>query len=500
MRRQFSPLSAGLLLLPLFLAGAETIHVNNLTGSDDGDGSRERPFATLYKACRVVPTSGRIEVANTGKPYRMPYKSADVSQSYGYRLFRGGTPEKPLIVEGNGATISGLAEVPAEAWKAVPETTLHRLPFYPMSNRLKIDRTINRWLETPRIWFVDGRAAPNCRDRETLLKTPGGFWWNKAEKMVYFHLPKGKHLEELRIELPANYGFYIHASHTIVRNFNCIFSVNDGFDADGSPRNSSYINCLAYDNCGQGFSCHKTSSIRYVGCGAIRCASSNVCNVNNSHAEYVDCVFLDNAFESNVSLYNEATARFVNCFFSGGSSDEPIVQEHASQFTFIGCVIQGNRDLPLLRGRGGSVNFHQCTLSQARYLADFSATWSRSCVSMKRCAVSGMKNAVAKLPAAPYPRLQFADNRFSPAFYVLDGKAVKIGDPALGKLRLDADSRSEKLQPSGLRNAEYSGSDGYGAGKLSPTVRKVYERLVNFTATPAGLIPAGKAVTPTGDF
>ena len=57
-----------------------------------------------------------------------------------------------------------------------------------------------------------------------------------------------------------------------------------------------------------------------------------------------------------------------------------------------------------------------------------------------------------------------------------------------------------KLQPGGLRNAEYSGSDGYGAGKLSPTVRKVYERLVNFTATPAGLIPAGKAVTPTGDF
>lgn len=115
MRRRFHTFSAGLLLLPLILTGAESIHVNNLTGSDDGDGSRERPFATLYKACRVVPTSGRIEVANTGKPYRMPYKSADVSQSYGYRLFRGGTPEKPLIVEGNGATISGLAVVPAEA-------------------------------------------------------------------------------------------------------------------------------------------------------------------------------------------------------------------------------------------------------------------------------------------------------------------------------------------------------------------------------------------------
>ena len=491
MKRLIHPLSTALLLLPLFLPGAETIHVNNLTGSDDGDGTRERPFATLYKACRVVPVSGRIEVANTGKPYRMPYKSADVSKSYGYRLFRGGTREKPLVVEGNGATISGLAVVPREAWKQVPETRLFRLPFYPMSNRLKIDKTINHWQEVPRIWFVDGRAAPNCHDRESLLKTPGGFWWNKTEKQVCFHLPAGKQLAELRIELPANYGFYIHADHTIVRNFNCIFSVNDGFDADGSARNSDYINCLAYDNCGQGFSCHKTSSIRYAGCGAIRCASSNICNVNNSHAEYIDCVFLDNAFESNVSLYNEATARFVNCFFSGGSADEPIVQEHASQLAFLNCVIQGNRDLPLLRGRGGSVIFHQCTLSQARYLADLSAGWNAVCVSMKRCVVTGMKNGIAKLPATPCPRLQFADNRFSPAFYVLGGKAVKIGDPLLQKLRIDSGSREEKLPPGGLRNAECAGSDDAGAGKLSPTVRNVYDRLVKFTATPAGLVPAG---------
>ena len=490
MRRILPSLSAGLLLLPLLLPGAETIHVNNLTG--------ERPYATLYKACRMVPVSGRIEVANTGKPYQMPYKSADVSQSYGYRLFRGGTLEKPLIVEGNGATISGLAVVPAEAWKAVPETRLFRLPFYPMSNRLKNDKKIQHWLEVPRIWFVGGGAAPNCRDREELLKTPGGFQWNKAEKLVYFHLPEGKRLEELRIELPANYGFYIHASHTIVRNFNCIFSVNDGFDADGSPQNSSYINCLAYDNCGQGFSCHRTSSIRYIGCGAIRCASSNVCNVNSSHAEYVDCVFLDNAFESNVSLYNEATARFVNCFFSGGNSEEPIVQEHASQFTFLHCVIQGNRDLPLLRCRSGSVNFYQCTLSQARYLADFSAGWSRTCASMKRCVVNGMKNGIAKLPATPYPRLQFADNRFFPAFYIYEKRAEKIGGPVLRKLRVDVDSRGELIRPGGLRNAECTGSDGYGAGKLSPTVRKVYDRLVNFTATPAGLVPAGKAGAPSG--
>lgn len=477
------------LFLLSFVSKGMTIYVNNITGNDNGDGSKEHPYATIYKACRAVPVSGRIEVANTGKPYQMPYRSSDVAQSYGYRLLRGGSLEKPLVVEGNGATISGLAVIPAEAWKALSGTRLYMLPFYPMSNLLKSNKKINHWLEIPRIWFVDGKPALNLRDRDSLLKNPGGFLWNKKEKMLYFHLPPEKKLTELKIEIPANYGFYIHASHTIVRNFNCIFSVNDGFDADGSPRNCYYINCLAYDNCGQGFSCHKTSSVHYIACGAVRCASSNVCNVHNSYAEYTDCVFLDNAFESNISLYNEASARFNNCFLSGGNTDEPIVQENASQLSFTDCVIQGNRELPLLRGRGGSVSFYQCTISKARYLADFSQSRSAFCASMRKSLVFDMKNAVAKLPASPYPRIQFSDNRFSPSIYVCNGKAWKIGDPALLKFRIDVNSHYGDLHSSGLRNAEVRSANGYGARKLSPTVKKIYDRLINFAATPAGLVP-----------
>lgn len=490
MKKLLHAVSIGFVLFALsFSCWGTTVYVNNITGNDNGDGSKERPYATIYKACKAVPVSGRIEVANTGIPYQMPYRSSDVAQSYGYRLQRGGSPEKPLVVEGNGATISGLAVIPAEAWKVLPGTRLYMLPFYPMSNLLKSSKKINYWLEVPRIWFVDGKPAPNLRDRESLLKNPGGFQWDKKEKMLYFHLPPGRRLTDLKIEIPANYGFYIHASYTIVRNFNCIFSVNDGFDADGSPRNSYYINCLAYDNCGQGFSCHKTSSVHYIACGAIRCASSNVCNVHNSHAEYTDCVFLDNAFESNISLYNEAVARFNNCFLSGGSSDEPIVQGNASQLSFTNCVIQGNRELPLLRGHGGSVNFYQCTISQARYLSDFSPRWSAFCAAMKKSIVFNMTNAVAKLPVSPYPRIQFTDNRFSFPVYLYNGKAEKIGGPILQRLRIDVNSHREDFNPDGLRKAEIFSGNGYGARKLSPVVKKIYDRLINFTATPAGLVP-----------
>ena len=63
-------LAGGLTAAP---AGPAPIYVDNIKGSDTYDGSRERPYASIEKACRAVKTSGRIEVVNTGIPYQMPY-------------------------------------------------------------------------------------------------------------------------------------------------------------------------------------------------------------------------------------------------------------------------------------------------------------------------------------------------------------------------------------------------------------------------------------------
>ena len=166
-------------------AGPAPIYVDNIRGNDTYDGSRERPFASLEKACRQVRTSGRIEVVNTGKPYQMPY---DGPGRHGLRLRTGGTPDAPLVVEGNGAEISCLAVIPATAWTR-EEERIYSLPFDPMSNMFRRDRTKDYWLDGTPIWFVDGRPAPNLHDRKTLKKTPGGFWWNKKERKVLYHLP-----------------------------------------------------------------------------------------------------------------------------------------------------------------------------------------------------------------------------------------------------------------------------------------------------------------------
>ena len=114
------------LLTALPLIAAPTLYVDNQKGCDSNDGSREKPLSSIERACALVKTGGRIEVVNTGVPYSLPYGGP--GKARGLRLLSGGTAESPLIVEGNGAVVSGLAVIPANAWTRETElSTLCRL-------------------------------------------------------------------------------------------------------------------------------------------------------------------------------------------------------------------------------------------------------------------------------------------------------------------------------------------------------------------------------------
>jgi hypothetical protein len=72
-----------------------TYYVNNRTGNDAHDGlSPEKALATIARAVQAAKTSDCIWLANTGTAYREPIALT--------RL--GGTPARPLVIEGNGAT------------------------------------------------------------------------------------------------------------------------------------------------------------------------------------------------------------------------------------------------------------------------------------------------------------------------------------------------------------------------------------------------------------
>jgi hypothetical protein len=106
------------LILGFLWAGelpAADFYVDNVNGRDLNDG-RDRlsrgansgPVQSLRRALQLVASGDTVVVANTGVPY---YESLSL---VGSRM--SGVPAVPLTIEGNGATLSGLRELPPLGW------------------------------------------------------------------------------------------------------------------------------------------------------------------------------------------------------------------------------------------------------------------------------------------------------------------------------------------------------------------------------------------------
>ncbi|UKI34009.1 MAG: hypothetical protein L6W00_11780 [Lentisphaeria bacterium] len=479
----------------LLLTAAPTLYVDNLKGNDANDGSREKPLASIERACKLVQTGGRIEVTNTGTPYSLPYDGP--GKPRGLRLLRGGTAEQPLVVEGNGAVISGLAVIPAEAWKREAEG-IYSLPFDPMSNFFRRDMSKNYWLPGTQIWFVDGKAAPNLLDRESLEKTPNGFWWNKKERKVLYHLPAGKQLADLKIQLPANYGFYIHRSHTIVRNFTMMFSWNDGFDAAETPKHAMYVNCLAYNSCGQGMSIHDASDVYYEECGAVNCASSAVCNVGQSSGT-LSAVRADRQHLRGGSLSERRRVSPLRRVpdrrpgtggidLAAGPLTNHLLQLHADRQRQVQSGVAGGGRIELLRLYDAERHrFHLAgiaLLHRRSERGEIAAARLRPLLREAARSADGAAHPPGREPLR-------ADGRT-----LVPGKPEVPGtSPALTKLQLDRDSKTEAFELTGRKSSENPHAVDRRSlrigSKLPESVWKIYDRLKQYEATPAGIVKKG---------
>ncbi len=485
-------LAAVMCRLGVALAASPVIYVDNIKGDDRSDGSREKPLASIEKACRMVKTSGRIEVVNTGKPYQLPYDGP--GKSRGLRLLVGGTKDAPLVVEGNGAVISGLAVIPSGAWtEAGPR--LYSLPFDPMSNVFRRDLSLNYWLPGTQIWFVDGKAAPNLLSREELEKTPNGFWWNKKERKVLYHLPEGRKLDDVKIELPANYGFYIHQDHTIVRNFTMMFSWNDGFDAAEAPKDSAFINCLAYNSCGQGMSIHDVSSIYYLNCGAVNCASSSVCNTRQSSGVYKRCAFINNTFEAAVFLSDDSSALFDECLIADPEPAELIWQQRRSSIAFFNCILIGNKQKNLARFQAGTLSFSGCTILNGAVFCTFAPKDAFGSISVRQSILGNFSDCYVELPAYPNAmRVDLSANRYMRGTGHRYKKETLIPGKSelLAKWKIDDKSILDDVLLTGHRNSESPSPEPRRSlrigAKLPASVWEIYDRLKNYEATPAGIV------------
>ena len=95
---------------------ASEIYVDNSIGRDVDDGSTLQslygnvgPVGSLERAIQLAGFGDIVVLVNTGKPY---YGSISLM---GDR--HSGTRFRPFVIQGNGATISGLRSVPRDSWR-----------------------------------------------------------------------------------------------------------------------------------------------------------------------------------------------------------------------------------------------------------------------------------------------------------------------------------------------------------------------------------------------
>jgi len=137
-----------LLCLLCSAAAGRDIFVNNLAGDDRFNGSSpenvpglEGPVRTIARALKLARPGDRIVLANTEQPYRESVTLAGARHS--------GNSVRRFILDGNGATLSGAAPVPKDAWEHVAGAVFRFRPPHVAYQQLFLDGRPAQRVKTP---------------------------------------------------------------------------------------------------------------------------------------------------------------------------------------------------------------------------------------------------------------------------------------------------------------------------------------------------------------
>ena len=234
-------------------AAADTIYVNNLGGSDSNNGATTSnkgdnvgPLRTIEAALRRVKRGDSIELANTD----IPYKECVALQGRRHS----GTSFAPFVIEGNGATLDGIAEVPAHRWEHVTGDVFRFAP----------DRAGYQQL------FLNGEAAK-------LVGRFDGFYdtsfleegqWCRCKGGIHFGTAKDRSVHNYDLSYashPVGITLY-EVEHVVIRDLTL-----RGFQLDGLNAHDNAFDCVlskvtSIENGRSGVSVGGASRVRLVDC------------------------------------------------------------------------------------------------------------------------------------------------------------------------------------------------------------------------------------------
>ncbi|WP_417385775.1 hypothetical protein [Gimesia sp.] len=273
-------------------ASADDIHVDPDQGND---AATEGPLKTIRQAIRIAKPGDTIHL--------QPKVYHEYAGFYGKQ----GTPDKPIILDGHGATLEGSEPIDVTQWAEV-KTDLYRCEnLMPALS----DAILQRWF-----FLWDGKMVHMGRTSKGPSKEfkqpddlqPGEWTFVKkadptaqtvdakqssqVNGVFYLKLSSGAQLSEQNLRYPVrSAGVQFggsgknHNAHLVIRNLTCTHPYNDGFNIHGHCEDVLFENIRAIECGDDGISAHETAEYRVDGFVSIG-NSTGICDTGASKTSY----------------------------------------------------------------------------------------------------------------------------------------------------------------------------------------------------------------------
>lgn len=269
------------------LSFARDIHVDPQNGNDS---SVDGPVKTISRAIRIAKPGDTIHL--------LPIVYRDYAGFYGIQ----GEPDKPIILDGHGATLEGSDPIDLQQWKEVKPGLFRCSELRPYL----APSILGRWFflingkmvhmgRTSKGSSVPFKKAEKLRPNEwTFVEDPSKRKPNSKQIFgdFYIKLPPGQKLSEANIFVPirsAGVQFSSnkskHNAHLIIRNLTATHPYNDGFNIHGHCEDVLFENIRAIECGDDGISAHETAQYRVDGFVSIG-NSTGICDTGASQTSY----------------------------------------------------------------------------------------------------------------------------------------------------------------------------------------------------------------------
>lgn len=244
---------------------AETWRVDNVLGDDGNDGI-QRPFRTIARALQSMGHSDTLSLTANPEPYR---ESLSVE--------KGGTPQAPTIIDGNGATLSGADIAPKDGWTEADG--IYRLA----------QKTEVKFLFGPGICYQKAASAK--------VEAPERWFWEAGT--LYFRPAPGKTPAdyELRMSVRISGVLMTGACQVIIRDLRCENFWNDGFNIHGGSAPVWFDNIAGEWNGDEGFSAHENCECYVRGAVFSHNQCHGIADVSIARTHYSGLTVRDNVLK-----------------------------------------------------------------------------------------------------------------------------------------------------------------------------------------------------------